>query len=467
MLKHRFQNRSEKTPWQTLLSARWLCSTLLAVLICPVYAATLTVGPGGMFGSLQAALDSSVMMAGDDEIRVRTGTYMENILIDLGGSGDRVEISGGWNATFTVSTDGRDSILDGNATGPVMEVQLSGSDQLVMHGFVVRNGLAERRAGISLESRNSSSAELYNNTISNNRAEADRPSSAGLYSLLLDTSQITIRNNSIIDNTVIATDTVDARGGGLTAELSGNSMLGITGNIIADNQVTIGGAGSGLGAGLDITNFDPDPVILMTDNVITGNRITASSAIGTGMLLGGAGWTLRRNQFIGNIDDDVTTFGAQLSASVFQGEGVLSDTLIAMGNARGLQLNSNNGGLLQATNLTIVEHAERGILASVNGTGTLSVFNSISVNADTNAQLNAGVSSGNNLFVNDPGLFINAPMGNYELAAGSAAIDAGDNSPPGGLGSLDLNGAERVVGAAVDIGAYERGDILFEDGFES
>lgn len=467
MLKHPFQNWLEKTPLQVLFSARWLYSALPALLACPLSATTLTVGTDGMFATLQAALDNSVMMAGDDEIRVQTGTYMENVQIDLGGNGDQTVVSGGWNASFSLSTGGRDSILDGNAAGPTMQVQLSGSDEFVMHGFVVQNGLAQRRAGISFESSDTSSAELYNTTIRNNQAEADRANSAGLFALPLDNSQITIRNNSIIENTVISTGTSDARGGGVSAELSGNSMLEITGNIIADNQVTIGGSGSGLGAGLDITIFDPDPVVVMTDNAVTGNRITASSALGTGMLIGGAGWTLRRNQFIGNIDDDVTMFGAQLSASVFQGQAILSDTLIAMGNARGLQLNSNNGGLLEVTNLTIAEHAERGILATVNGTGILSVFNSISVDADTNAQLNAGVSAGNNLFLDDPVLFINAALGNYELAAGSAAIDAGDNSPPGGLGPLDLNGNDRVIGPAVDIGAYERPDILFADGFES
>jgi len=228
----------------------------------------------------------------------------------------------------------------------------------------------------------------------------------------------------------------------------------------------VAGAGSGLGAGLDISGFDPGVTVIITDNLIRDNRITAASATGTGVILGGPNWAFRRNTVIGNIDDDAVAFGAQLAASVFLGQGICTDNVVAMGNARGVQLTSNADSELRVNNLTIVEHGERGILANVNGNGILSVFNIVSVNADTNAQLNPGVTSGNNLFNNDPTLFVDAASGDYRLAAGSAAIDAGNSSPPGGLGPTDIEGNPRFIGFDVDIGAYERADIQFEDGFE-
>jgi hypothetical protein len=51
-----------------------------------------------------------------------------------------------------------------------------------------------------------------------------------------------------------------------------------------------------------------------------------------------------------------------------------------------------------------------------------------------------------------PPLFVNAGSGDYRPAPGSPTIDAG---APGDLGSLDLAGNPRVLGAAPDIGAFE------------
>ncbi len=53
----------------------------------------------------------------------------------------------------------------------------------------------------------------------------------------------------------------------------------------------------------------------------------------------------------------------------------------------------------------------------------------------------------------DP-LFMNASGSNYHLQGGSPCIDAGDDSA-GGLVSTDLDGHPRIIGAHVDIGAYE------------
>ena len=56
----------------------------------------------------------------------------------------------------------------------------------------------------------------------------------------------------------------------------------------------------------------------------------------------------------------------------------------------------------------------------------------------------------------DPG-FVDPDNGNYRLAAGSSAIDAGDNGlVPSGV-ITDLDGNYRIAGGTVDIGAYEFG----------
>lgn len=63
-----------------------------------------------------------------------------------------------------------------------------------------------------------------------------------------------------------------------------------------------------------------------------------------------------------------------------------------------------------------------------------------------------GTDGGNNLDA-DP-LFVDAPGNNLRLQTGSPAVDTGDNSAPN-LPATDLDGNARVIGAAVDMGAYE------------
>jgi len=463
----------QSRPQQYVNSTASCCNPVLAAcmlaLLCisaSVRSAVLTVGAGGAFATVQSALDAAEMMPGDDEIRVRNGSYAENIQFFSSGGGDSILLSGGWNAAFSSSSGLRDSILDGTASGRVLDLELMGADELTIRGFSIVNGLANSRAGINLSSMDSSRFVLENSAVCDHVALDDRTDSAGIFMSLVGSSSAMITGSDICNNLAESTGTVDVRGGGMSAQVEGSAELVITGNVITDNVLTVAGAGSGLGAGLSISGFDPGVSIIITDNIISNNRITAESATGTGIILGGPNWEFRRNVVSGNIDDDEVAFGAQLAASVFSGQGFCSDNLIVNGNSRGVQLNSNADSELRVTNLTVVDHGERGILASVNGNGMLSVFTSISVNADTNAQLNTGVTSGSNLFADDAGLFVDAVLGDYRLAEGSAAIDAGNNSPPGGLGTADVEGNQRVVGAAVDIGAYERADIQFEDGFE-
>ena len=64
-------------------------------------------------------------------------------------------------------------------------------------------------------------------------------------------------------------------------------------------------------------------------------------------------------------------------------------------------------------------------------------------------------------YLGEPTGFVDAPGGDYRLAAGSPLIDAGLPAPPGGLGAFDRDGLARSVdgngdgAAAPDIGAFE------------
>ena len=63
-----------------------------------------------------------------------------------------------------------------------------------------------------------------------------------------------------------------------------------------------------------------------------------------------------------------------------------------------------------------------------------------------------GTDLGNN--IDDDPLFVDPMIGDLHLLPGSPAIDAGDNSAPN-LPLTDLDGNPRVIGVAVDMGAYE------------
>ena len=52
-----------------------------------------------------------------------------------------------------------------------------------------------------------------------------------------------------------------------------------------------------------------------------------------------------------------------------------------------------------------------------------------------------------------------------ELERSSPLVDAGEDSPIGGMTTIDLAGKPRVIGSLVDIGAYEN-DLIFTDGFD-
>ncbi len=55
--------------------------------------------------------------------------------------------------------------------------------------------------------------------------------------------------------------------------------------------------------------------------------------------------------------------------------------------------------------------------------------------------------------------------GDPHLRYDSLLRDSGVADPEGGSGSYDADGAGRVLGAGVDVGAFES-DALFRDGFD-
>jgi len=58
-----------------------------------------------------------------------------------------------------------------------------------------------------------------------------------------------------------------------------------------------------------------------------------------------------------------------------------------------------------------------------------------------------------------------AGVGDFRLARSSQLLNAGMGDPAGGSASVDLDGAPRIDGSAIDLGPYES-SYLFADGFD-
>jgi hypothetical protein len=78
--------------------------------------------------------------------------------------------------------------------------------------------------------------------------------------------------------------------------------------------------------------------------------------------------------------------------------------------------------------------------------------------------INGFQSSGSSANISQDPVF--ASSSDYHLAATSPLLATGLFAPTGGLPMVDLDGHPRDDNGHVDLGAYERGDEIFADGFE-
>jgi hypothetical protein len=172
--------------------------------------------------------------------------------------------------------------------------------------------------------------------------------------------------------------------------------------------------------------------------------------------------------FVGNLvaNNHAMDFGA---GSLYQGSGeayVVGNTIVNNGNDPG----QNTGGLalggnahFTLANNILWNNTDDGGYDLYAGATHSRLHNDVGVAGGPHAT--PDIAQGN-LSI-DPG-FVDCPLIcviPYALASASALVNAGDDAPGNGIGTLDLAMQTRLVGAHVDIGAYENQDVLFRDGF--
>ncbi|OEU53068.1 MAG: hypothetical protein BA861_12775 [Desulfobacterales bacterium S3730MH5] len=414
-----------------------------------------TVGPHGTYCNIQGAVNAAIGNPGTNEIHVEQGSYTENIRILSMNSGS-LTITGGWNDSFTArDTDNTLTTIDGNAAGRVIDIQISGG-LLTIEGFTIENGGNNTYgSGLNIETQNAAQVTINNNRIQNNTSSGQSTmEGGGIHAYVQNNTQLSITGNLISYNSVVSTEG-SCWGAGINLNSYDNAVFNVTGNVIEGNSATAFGWHEGVGFRLNTSSSGSSD--------FTGNTVRNNEANGTGYKQGIAGRigitstggtiTARRNLCIDNRNNGG---GSSVDLELYtHGTATLlfTDSVVAGASGDGIRFNPSDSSTLRLTNLTIADNGGTG-LYKYPVSGTASLYNTIIYNNTTNTNSLTGLDTGNNLIGVDP-MFVNSAGREYRLMHGSPAINTGANSPPGGLGSLDLAGNPRISNGTVDIGAYE------------
>lgn len=187
------------------------------------------------------------------------------------------------------------------------------------------------------------------------------------------------------------------------------------------------------------------------------------------------GFDIRRLRVSGSDADNPAV--AQVTVSAQGDSTVTLDGLaIHASPTSGLFLDAFDDGLLVAGQLTVTGNLRVGVKVNGQSSVPIRLENSILWNNGTggidDVSITGSADAGqgpNHLWIGELGdpdpLFVNAAAGDLGLQAGSGAVNAGAASFPS-VGPYDAAHAQRVIGPAMDLGAFERGGV-FADGFES
>jgi hypothetical protein len=392
----------------------------------------ITIHVPGEAPTIQAGITAAL---DGDTVLVAPGTYREQL--DFGGKLITVASAQGAQTT----------IVDGGGVAPVAIFHTGEQPAAVLRGFTLQHGAAPTGGpgvggGIRITG---SSPTITGNVITQNTACSQ---GSGVY--VADGYPV-IQGNTISHN---STSCFKGLGGGGALAVSAGGSPQIIGNVITGNSWKDGVSG--------MLVHTPGPVLLQ-GNVITGNRASGAAGgpalrVTIDPLYTTAGSAMVENLVTANLTTGATG-GAEVS--VFQGTAslLLTNNTVAGNQAAGLTLENGAQGHLEVDG-NLVDGSGTGQQAIVCHLGDPS--STIVLHDDDSF---GGTSPGfvgcpaqpvaNGNLSADPH-FVDAHHGNYHLAASSPAIDAGDPSAPL-LPATDLDGAPRVQGRAVDIGAYESG----------
>ena len=265
--------------------------------------------------------------------------------------------------------------------------------------------------------------------------------------------------------------TIDAAGMNITIDANERSRgfyISQAATVSLVGLTITNGLVSGNGGGIWCTSSS---TLTVTNCNILGN----SATYGGGIYLGSSTLAITNCTIAGNFGSYGGGINSVLSTLTVTNCVILENSATNYGG--GIQ---HTSGTLTATNCTITGNFSDSYGGGIYNTGTMTINNTIVAgNTAKTARPNiSGTLSGGNNLIGDgtgqtalvngvngnlvgtttnpiiPG-FVNAAQGEYRLAVGSPAIDAGSNDLiPSGI-TTDFDGNARIYGGTVDIGAYE------------
>ena len=446
-------------------SALLLC--LLSVVALAAHAATLNVGPGQQYTTIQSAINAA---AAGDTVLVAPGTYYEQLTC---AKAINIVSSAGAASTFIDGSRGTGFIV---TIGTPLASDNSFRAPAVLDGFTLQNSsnpaatFASDGGGITI----GGNATVRNNTLLDNYPSG----------ITVRLSNALIQNNHILQSVSNLSAPHISTGIAIAspsvfpyAYLSSPPSLTVSGNLIESNY------GNGIlnyyATQNDAANYPAFPYQFNYTNNVIRNNGTSTQTAGLSIYAFGGNHVVAGNLITGNGGTGlVMELGASTgSVAPFQPMGVATNNTIVSNNASG---KPNQGtefsifGVPQTvTNNLVIHTATTSTPALYCGQGSYGLGGTpiITQPALDHNDLYAPNSpaltpSGtgcvgtwtNNRF-EDP-LFANASTADFHLTSASPEIDTGNNAALG-LPATDLDAKARIVDgsgkgiAIVDLGAYE------------
>ncbi|UXI68809.1 hypothetical protein [Tahibacter amnicola] len=439
-------------------------------------AAIYTVGPGGTHTTIQGAIDAALASAGNDEVRVHTGTYNEAINVPFTMTTDRLVMSGGWNdgyatqaadgALNTIVSPGANQIAarlgptggtlvvdrfhfygaevnaSGNQGGAGMRIFMSNGDASVtVTGSIFQEnvltgstGNAVRGAALHADASGGGTLIVSNNQFINNRGVIAQGHSEIIAGAVIQFGCYGTRNCHMLGNTVLNS----------TADAPGRQVFGMV-RVIAGADSTVRfdrNRIEGLVFGSTTSEARPRSLSLEAYTngslVARGNRIHAGSPVGT------------------IITGPEVSLNAGDQASILFG-----DSLVARAPRYAVTTDISSSAVVHLTNLTLADNGYDVYMSSTSS-NPAQVSNNLMGSAFDDNTFNGAQLQNNRFGLTLP--FVAPSLYDYSLARPVVSVtDSGTNTPVGGLGTVDIAGAARLQGATVDIGAWEDSDRIFAD----
>jgi hypothetical protein len=404
---------------------------LLALVAAPfVLASTINVPKD------QPAIQAGINAANNgDTVLVAPGTYYENI--NFLGKAITVTSSGGPKVT----------VIDGGQINQVVTLDSGETKSSILSGFAIRNGLGSKAGGIAIV--NSSPIISHNivtknfgcgigvyygapviqrNTVSYTSGGGScAPAQGSGIMLYGQGSQYGMGSVHIIGNIIgHNVSWPDGSGGGIYLWIGGAPL--IENNIIEFNQAGIYGSGGGI-----TMQNSGAPIIIQ--NLIIGNE--------AGTVGGGLDLEIPNDGSTALIVNN--TIARNRTATENQGQ---TGPEVYVSGFFGTVAFWNN--IITGTTENAVVYCDPGYHAPSPSFKNTDAF---SLQGGDYAGTCAG-ETGQNGNISAIPKFVDPVKRNYQLLAGSPAINAGTNSAPD-LAKRDLAGKPRIVGGTIDMGAYE------------